>query len=91
MVLQGHRVLWWRSEEDLENGRPAVGQLLLQGHAGLTAPSPVDARRFGKDTLVSLFGLELSGVPGKWSFALATAQESGKLVQAVSAALAKGD
>lgn len=57
-VVQGHRVLWWHSEEALEVGQPADAQLLLQGHAGLTAPSPKDVKDVGgKDTrLVAVFG-----------------------------------
>lgn len=33
---QGNRVLWWRSERDLDRGgvRGPEGQIVLRGHAG---------------------------------------------------------
>lgn len=36
LVLQGHRLVWWESEHDIDDGKACVGQLLLYGHAGTT-------------------------------------------------------
>ena len=36
LVLQGHRLVWWESEHDIDDGKACLGQLLLYGHAGTT-------------------------------------------------------
>ena len=36
LVLQERRLAWWAREQDADDGRAAVGQLLLFGHAGVT-------------------------------------------------------
>ena len=34
VVVQGNRVLWWKTEKDLDRGVPPEGQIVLRGHAG---------------------------------------------------------
>ncbi len=58
LVLQGRRIIWWNKEEDVEDGKPPVGQLLLFGHTGITQASPVDVREVSGDDsrLLTVFG-----------------------------------
>ena len=57
-VLQGRRLLWWRSEGLLEAGEPAGALLDLTGrggrllHVGLTPPSPADLLNGGPHVAV---------------------------------------
>ncbi len=44
LVIQGKRVLWWKSESDAEDGKVAQGQVILTGLAGITQVSPLDMR-----------------------------------------------
>ena len=58
-IIQGHRFLWWKSVIDFDNREPALGQIFLQGHAGLATPSPVQLKAMQKDELkrvVAVFG-----------------------------------
>ena len=43
-VLQGHRFLWWNSSDSFDRGEAVLGQLTLDGHAGIATPSPVELR-----------------------------------------------
>ncbi|EWM25237.1 protein c kinase isoform a [Nannochloropsis gaditana] len=45
-AVQGNRILWWKTEKDLDRGgiRVPEGQIILRGHAGLTSPSPLEVR-----------------------------------------------
>lgn len=45
LLLQGRRLVWWGSEEALDLGKAAAGQLLLCGHSGLAQVSPMDIRK----------------------------------------------
>ena len=58
-LVQGHRLLWWRSIHDFDNGIAPLGRLLLTGHAGLTSPSPIELREMNAeeiDRVVCIFG-----------------------------------
>lgn len=58
-VFQGHRILWWRSVGDFDNGIAPLGRLFLSGHAGLSNPSPLELREINKEELplvVCIFG-----------------------------------
>jgi hypothetical protein len=58
-VLQGHRFLWWQSVRDFDDGENPAGVLCLTGHAGLSNPSPIEAREFSREELrrlVVVFG-----------------------------------
>lgn len=58
-VVQGHRLLWWRSVGDFDNGMAPVGKLFLSGHAGLSNPSPLELREITTEELphvVCIFG-----------------------------------
>ena len=67
LVMQGHRLLWWGSEEDVcgdKGNKPPLGELLLQGHAGISPPSIVDRNEVvaqGRDValLVGVFGRDV--------------------------------
>ena len=62
LAVQEHRLIWWQKEEDIDDGKAPVGQLLLFGHAGTTQPSPVDVREIGSDTrLATIFGRDPNG------------------------------
>jgi len=45
LMLQGRRLVWWVSEDALDQGKVAAGQLLLCGHSGLAQVSPMDIRK----------------------------------------------
>ena len=93
-VLQGQRLLWWTSADELEAGRPADAQLLLQGHAGITAPSPQDVKDLGgEDLLVAVFGRSAAGPSSRtggtqqrWVFVTATPEEKREFTEAIALA-----
>uniref|UniRef100_A0A7S3H4W7 Uncharacterized protein n=1 Tax=Spumella elongata TaxID=89044 RepID=A0A7S3H4W7_9STRA len=71
LLLQGRRLVWWVSEEALDQGKMAAGQLLLCGHSGLAQVSPMDIRKFGGDSrLIAVFGQDYVGRPQKLSILL---------------------
>lgn len=58
-MIQGHRLLWWRSIGDFDSGFPPLGRLFLAGHAGLSSPSPLELREISSDEVervVCIFG-----------------------------------
>ncbi|CAM9903085.1 unnamed protein product, partial [Pylaiella littoralis] len=66
VVVLGHRLAWWGSSKELDDGRKARGQLLLQGHAGVTHLSPVEAREVSDPRkVVCVFGRSPDGLPHK--------------------------
>ena len=66
MVVQGHRLVWWRSDSDVDAGKAPVGQLLLQGHAGVSHASPMDIKELGDNgRLLTVFGKDVSGIQKK--------------------------
>lgn len=61
LALQGHRLVWWKTEEDINDGNAPIGQLLLFGHAGVSHPSPLDIKEMGDDgRLLCIFGRDLN-------------------------------
>lgn len=58
-MIQGHRLLWWRSVGDFDSGVPPIGRLFLAGHVGLSSPSPLELREIRPEDVelvVSIFG-----------------------------------
>jgi hypothetical protein len=58
-LIQGHRLLWWRSVGDFDGGGAPLGRLFLAGHAGLSSPSPLELREMSSDEIqrvVCIFG-----------------------------------
>ena len=58
-MIQGHRLLWWRSVSDFDSGVSPLGRLFLAGHAGLSSPSPLELREISPDDVqraVCIFG-----------------------------------
>lgn len=58
-IIQGRRVLWWRSVGDFDSGISPLGRLLLAGHAGLSCPSPLELREISPEDVgrvVCVFG-----------------------------------
>jgi hypothetical protein len=58
-LIQGHRLLRWRSVGDFDNGIPPLDRLFLAGHAGLSYPSPLVLRSLSLDEMqrvVCMFG-----------------------------------
>lgn len=73
-LLQGHRVLWWRSVVDFDNGVEPMGKLFLAGHAGLATLSPLELRQIPATDIpriVCIFGggtkitVQTQSVPSK--------------------------
>ena len=88
LVLHGRRLLAWRSERDVDAGRPPAAQLLLQGHSGLTAPAPTDGAGLPDDRrahMLAVFGQASDGAPLRW--ALLCADERDR--EALGAAIAR--
>jgi hypothetical protein len=60
VVIQGRRVMWWRSTNEFDSGEQPIGRILLHGHAGLATPTPVELKAIGEEDrisrAVSLFG-----------------------------------
>jgi hypothetical protein len=57
LVLQERRLVWWRKESDIDEGKPFEGQLLLYGHAGVCSASPLDLKEMrDASRLTSVFG-----------------------------------
>lgn len=62
LLLQGRRLVWFGKEEDIVDGREALGQLVFQGHAGTTQASPVEVREMGEESrLLAVFGADTMG------------------------------
>ena len=58
-IVQGHRILWWRSVSDFDSGATPLGRLFLAGHAGLATPSPLELKRIDPEDVprvVCIFG-----------------------------------
>lgn len=84
-MIQGHRILWWRSVSEFDNGVAPLGKLFLAGHAGLSSPSPLELREISSDDVervVSVFG---SGA--RTTILSETLEEKEELEKAVEAAL----
>lgn len=63
-IVQGHRLLWWRSARDFDNGELPEGRLFLSGHAGLATPSPLEMRTFSQEEMklvIAIFGRGTTG------------------------------
>jgi hypothetical protein len=59
VIVQGHRLLWWRSMNDFDSGIAPLDRLLLSGHAGFSSPSPLELREINPndvDRVVCIFG-----------------------------------
>lgn len=64
LVVQSRRMVWYARDDDVSEGIPCEGQLLLHGHSGTTQPSPVELREIGDDSKVlSIFGSDPQGKP----------------------------
>ncbi|MEO1479542.1 MAG: hypothetical protein AAFV01_13285, partial [Bacteroidota bacterium] len=88
LVLHGRRLLWWQSARDLDVGRAPGGQLLLQGHTGITDPSPTDlAACTTPKLLLAIFGQTTDGAPLRWTVMLHSRHHKAKLDAAVKAAV----
>eukprot|EP00752_Nemacystus_decipiens_P018720 g16783.t1 len=84
VVLLGHRLAWWGSANELDDGRKARGQLLLQGHAGVTHLSPLEAREVSDPRkVVCVFGRSPDGLPHKVTFMSDSVAEKEALESAV--------
>lgn len=58
-IVQGHRLLWWRSMHDFDSGVSPLDRLLLSGHAGFSSPSPLELREINPndiDRVICIFG-----------------------------------
>jgi hypothetical protein len=58
-MIQGRRLLWWRSVGDFDSGVSPLGRLFLAGHAGLSSPSPLELREISPEEVervVCVFG-----------------------------------
>ena len=73
LVVQGKRVMWYKSEQDCDNGGTSEGMISLLGHAGLTSASPLEIKELGIDIaklLVVVFGKNIEKQQEKISILL---------------------
>jgi hypothetical protein len=59
VIVQGRRLLWWRSMNDFDSGISPMERLLLSGHAGFSSPSPLELREINPndvERVISIFG-----------------------------------
>jgi hypothetical protein len=59
VVVQIHRIIWWKDEQQFDDADPPIGFIILSGHAGLDNLSPIDAKVFKGDEIeraVHIFG-----------------------------------
>ena len=59
IIVQGHRLLWWRSMNDFDSGISPMDRLLLSGHAGFSSPSPLELREISPndvERVICVFG-----------------------------------
>jgi len=64
VVVQGHRIVWWRDERQFDEAETPIGHILLSGHAGLAGLSPLDLRELRNDEAertVNVFGRGCGG------------------------------
>jgi hypothetical protein len=57
-VLIGRRFMIWKSPEVFDTGEKPIAKVFLQGHAGLSTPSPIELKAIGSQArrAVSIFG-----------------------------------
>ncbi|CAM9870769.1 unnamed protein product [Ectocarpus sp. 12 AP-2014] len=88
VVVLGHRLAWWGSSKELDEGKKARGQLLLQGHAGVTHLSPLEARELNDPRkVVCVFGRSPDGLPHKVTFMAESVATKEALENAVSSVM----
>jgi hypothetical protein len=59
VVVQIHRIIWWKDEHQFDEADPPIGFIILSGHAGLGNLSPIDVKEFKDDEIeraVHIFG-----------------------------------
>jgi hypothetical protein len=93
LVLQGHRIVWWSSEYDIDEGKACQGQLLLYGHAGTTQASPILIRELNalgmyECRLVCVFGRDVTGLPQRCTLLCPDATSKDSLSQEIMNLLA---
>lgn len=49
LVLQSHRVSWWKNEQEFDNGEECLAQVHWGGHSGLAGLSPLDLKTLSKE------------------------------------------
>ncbi|GMI12850.1 hypothetical protein TrVE_jg13537 [Triparma verrucosa] len=49
LVLQSHRVSWWKNEREFDDGEECLAQVHWGGHSGLAGLSPLDLRTLSKE------------------------------------------
>lgn len=88
LVVQGHRMVWWKVEDEITLAQSSVAQLLLYGLAGTTQPSPVDIRDVGDGSrMLAVFGRDISGSPQKFTVICKDSMECLKLMEALNQAV----
>mmetsp|Transcript_12031 Transcript_12031/g.36182 ORF Transcript_12031/g.36182 Transcript_12031/m.36182 type:complete len:1189 (-) Transcript_12031:25-3591(-) len=92
VVVHGRRMRAWASEREIDAGRAPRDQLVLLGHAGLTAPSPTDARGLAPERagrVLVVFGQTPDGAPARWVLVCAEDADRERLRGAIGEACAE--
>jgi hypothetical protein len=68
LVLQSHRIIWFKDEKDFDDGELSIGMLLFVGHSGLSGLSPLELKVMSREEgmhCVTVFGRGEEGSEGK--------------------------
>lgn len=67
LMLHRKRLVWWQKENEIDEGKPFQGCMILYGHAGVTQSSLIDVRETGgnDDQIVVIFGRDSQAMPMK--------------------------
>lgn len=64
-IIQGHRFVWWQSEEAFDDGENPSGQIFFAGHSGLAGMSPLELRELTKNEIQNVVNIFGRGMEGK--------------------------
>jgi hypothetical protein len=99
LVLQSHRLIWFKDEKDFDDGELSTGMLLFVGHSGMSGLSPLELKVMSREEgmrCVAVFGRGEEGSEGKTdqmkrTFLCKDMEEKEVLQDALFEIITKGD
>eukprot|EP00520_Triparma_pacifica_P004561 CAMPEP_0118655016 /NCGR_PEP_ID=MMETSP0785-20121206/12698_1 /TAXON_ID=91992 /ORGANISM="Bolidomonas pacifica, Strain CCMP 1866" /LENGTH=269 /DNA_ID=CAMNT_0006547715 /DNA_START=1 /DNA_END=810 /DNA_ORIENTATION=- len=99
LVLQSHRLIWFKDKKDFDDGELSIGMLLFVGHSGLSGLSPLELKVMSREEgmrCVTVFGRGEEGSEGKTdqmkrTFLCKDIKEKEKLQDTLLEIITKGD
>lgn len=86
-IIQGHRFVWWQSENDFDDGENPAGQLFFAGHSGLAGLSPLEIREFKKNEIEKVVNIFGRGIGAKGQFKISLLVEDNTMKEKLEAAV----